>query len=410
MLIVKKFGGTSVADANCIKNVAKIIKKDYLAGNKVAVVVSAMGKTTNEFITLSKQINPNPSKREYDVLLSAGEQISISLLAMALEKIGVKAISFTGWQIGFLTCGAHSKAKIKSIDKNKIIKKLNENHVIIIAGFQGVTEFGDITTLGRGGSDTSAVALAVALKADLCEIYTDVDGIYTIDPRIIKNARKLKKISYTEMLELASLGASVLHSRAVEIARNNKIKLCVRSSFNIDTEGTFVVNENELNTLERKVIITGIAIDNNVFSVSLIKVEDKPGVASEIFTELAKQNINVDMIVQSSNKSYYKDITFTVESNDFKDTIQAIENIKSKLKFENISYSKEVSKLSIVGAGIKTNPGVAAKMFEILAANNVNIEMISTSEIRISTVVSENIKDKVVNELYDVFNLDRGDN
>jgi len=402
-LIVQKYGGTSVANVERIKKVAENIYKTRSQGNKMVVVVSALGDTTDELISLAKQINPQPSSREMDMLLATGEQVSIALLAMALEAINVPVISFTGPQVGIITDNVHTKARIKEIKTERIQEELEQNKVIIVAGFQGKTCENEITTLGRGGSDTTAVALAASLKAKLCEIYTDVEGVFTADPRIVTKASKLSRISYDEMLELASLGAKVLHPRSVELAKLYKVPLCVRSSF-VNKEGTVVV-ENEL--LEKELVVTGLAHDLNVAKIGVFDVPDQPGVASAIFDGLAQANINVDMIVQSAMRNNINDIAFTIPKDDLEKALEIVKKVGKEIGASEIVYDDNLAKVSIVGAGMISSPGVAAKMFNILAKNKINLEMISTSEIKVSCIIKSNEVEKALIALHDGFELDQ---
>ena len=397
-LIVQKFGGTSVKDAERIFNVAKIVTDTYSAGNDVVVVVSAQGDTTDDLIAKAAEINANPSKREMDVLLSTGEQISISLLAMALEKLGFPVISLTGRQAGFVTQTNYGNARIKSIDSHRLHRELDKHRIVVVAGFQGLNRFDDITTLGRGGSDTSAVALAAELGADLCQIYTDVDGIYTADPRIVKNAIKLDEISFDEMLELASLGAQVLHNRSVEMAKKYGVNMEVVSSLE-RKPGTKV---KEVVKME-KMLVRGVARDDNVARVAVIGLPDEPGIAFKIFTLMAKKNINVDIILQSIGRHNTKDISFTVPLDQVDTAKEALESQLDVLKAEKIEIADNVSKVSIVGAGMQSNPGVAAKMFEALYENHINIHMISTSEIKISVLIDRKNSEKAMNAIHDAF-------
>lgn len=397
-LIVQKFGGTSVRDAERVFNVAKIVTDTYSAGNDVVVVVSAQGDTTDDLIAKAAEINPNPSKREMDVLLSTGEQISISLLAMAIEKLGFPVISLTGRQAGFLVHTNYGNARIKSIDSHRLHRELDKHRIVVVAGFQGLNRFDDITTLGRGGSDTSAVALAAELGADLCQIYTDVDGIYTADPRIVKNAIKLDEISFDEMLELASLGAQVLHNRSVEMAKKYGVNMEVVSSLE-RKPGTKV---KEVVKME-KMLVRGVARDDNVARVAVIGLPDEPGIAFKIFTLMAKKNINVDIILQSIGRHNTKDISFTVPLDQVGTAKEALESQLDVLKAEKIEIADNVSKVSIVGAGMQSNPGVAAKMFEALYENHINIHMISTSEIKISVLIDRKDSEKAMNAIHDAF-------
>lgn len=397
-LIVKKFGGSSVANAERVRNVAEIITDEYKAGNSVVVVVSAQGDTTDDFLEKAAEINTKPSKREMDVLLSAGEQISMALLAMAIEKIGCPVVSLTGWQAGVSTNSVYGAARIKKINTERIMKELDSNRIVIVAGFQGINKYDDITTLGRGGSDTSAVALAAALHADKCEIYTDVDGVYTADPRIVKDAKKLEDISYDEMLELASLGANVLHNRSVELALKYDVQLEVKSSFE-RISGTIV---KEVKNVE-KMLVRGVTRDNDVATISLVGVENTPGKAFKVFSLLAKSNINVDVILQSIGRDNSKDITFSVPSGQLDSALEVLNKNAGVLGAQKIDSHKDVSKVSIVGAGMVSNPGVAAMMFEALYDAHININMISTSEIKISVIIDECDAEKAVRSIHDKF-------
>ena len=397
-LIVQKFGGTSVRDAERVMNVAHIVTDTYKAGNQVVVVVSAQGDTTDDLIEKAKEINENPSKREMDMLLATGEQISISLLAMAIEKLGYPVVSLTGWQAGFETTSAHSSARIRRIEGERLHKELDKNNIVIVAGFQGLSRYGDITTLGRGGSDTSAVALAAALKADLCQIYTDVDGVYTADPRIVKTAKKLDEISFDEMLELATLGAQVLHNRSVEMAKKYNVNLEVLSSLE-KKPGTMV---KEVIPVE-KMLIRGVTRDDNVARIAVIGLPDKPGIAFKVFSLMSKNNINVDIILQSIGRDGTKDISFTVSS-DHKDlAVKVLEENKQALEAQAIELNDNVCKLSIVGAGMQTNAGVATTMFEALFEAGININMISTSEIKISVLIDKEESEKALRVVHDAF-------
>lgn len=399
-LIVQKFGGSSVANAERVFNVANIITDTYKAGNQVIVVVSAQGDTTDDLIEKAKEINPNPSKREMDMLLSTGEQISISLLAMAIEKLGFPVVSLTGWQVGVHTDSNYSSARIRKIDTERMQKELDKKNIIIVAGFQGINRYDDITTLGRGGSDTSAVALAAAMHADLCEIYTDVDGVYTTDPRIVPNASKLDEITFDEMLELASLGANVLHNRSVEMGKKYNVNICVRSSLT-RAPGTIV---KEVVSME-KMLVRGIAKDTDVARVSVCGIEDTPGKAFRIFSLLAKKNINVDIILQSIGHNGLKDISFTTTEGHLDEAIAVLEENKDVLGYESLNWNKDVAKVSIVGAGMVSNPGVAAKMFEALYEAQINIHMIGTSEIKVSVLIDAGKEDKAVRAIHDKFEL-----
>ncbi len=397
-LIVQKFGGTSVANVQRVLNVAEIVTKTYNDGNDVIVVVSAQGDTTDDLLDKAKQINEDASKREMDVLLTAGEQISISLLAIAIEKLGYPVVSLLGWQAGFKTDSAYGSARIENIDSSRIEKELDKRNIVIVAGFQGLNKYDDLTTFGRGGSDTSAVAIASAMNADLCQIYTDVDGIYTADPRVIKNAKKLTEISYDEMLELASLGAQVLNNRSVEMAKKYGIELEVLSSLK-KLPGTIV---KEVVSVE-EMLINGVAKDTNVSRISIVGIPDKPGLAFKIFSKLSARGINVDIILQSIGRDGTKDITFTVVQEQLKEAKEVLsEYIKA---FENVSilYDDSVAKVSIVGAGMETHPGVATKMFEALYDAQINIQMISTSEIKISVLIDQDDVDDAVLAIHNKF-------
>jgi len=401
-IIVQKFGGTSVGNIEKIKKIAKRIKKSKNGNNKLVIVVSAMGSTTNALVSKAKKISSQPSPRELDMLLSTGEQISISLLTIALNEIGCKAISLTGGQSGIKTNRYHKQARITSIDTRRINKELDENNIVIIAGFQGVTDTYDITTLGRGGSDTTAVAVAAALNASLCEIYTDVDGIYTTDPRVYSKAVKLNLISYDEMLEMARQGANILHPRSVEIASNYKIPLVVRSSFN-NNSGTRIV---EVAKME-KTLIRGIALDDDICRITVIKVPDRPGIAFKLFSLLAKNNINIDTIIQNLNHDSKNDISFTINTDDFDKTLEITRNFSSEFESTEVLFKKNVSKLSIIGTGITSNADIAARYFETLYDLGINIEMISTSEIKISCIISSKDTALAVQKIHDNFELDR---
>ena len=400
MLIVKKFGGTSVGSNERIVRVARRCVEEYQKGNDVVVVLSAMGKTTDDLIELARSINPRAKQREMDMLLTTGEQVSVSLMAMALHAMDVPAVSLNAFQVRMHSTSRYGNARFKRVDTERIQHELDSRKIVIVTGFQGVNKYDDITTLGRGGSDTTAVALAAVLHADKCEIYTDVDGIYTADPRIVKNARKLDAISYDEMLELASLGAKVLHNRSVEMAKKYNVELVVRSSLN-ETEGTVV---KEVASVE-KLLVTGVAADANTARISVIGVEDRPGVAFRIFDVLAKKGINVDIILQSVGRDGTKDISFTVASSDMEAAIAILEENKERLTIKDIVWDEHVAKLSVVGAGMMSNPGVAAKMFESLYNSRININMIATSEIRITVLVDEKDIDKAMNAVHDGFEV-----
>ncbi|ACA59587.1 aspartate kinase [Candidatus Desulforudis audaxviator] len=401
MLVVQKFGGTSVADPGRIARVAARIKGAVQDGHRVVVVVSAMGDTTDELLALAREVTRNPSPREIDMLMATGEQVSIALLTMALQAKDCDAISLTGAQAGITTDGIHTKGRIVDIDTARLRSELDRGRVVVVAGFQGVTPDGEITTLGRGGSDTTAVALAAALGAEVCEIYTDVDGVYTADPRLVPEARKLDVISHDEMLELASLGAVVLHPRAVELAKLYGVPLVVRSSFN-DGPGTLI---KEVGDLEKAAVVSGVAHDVNIAKISLFDVEDRPGIASRIFRELARSNINVDMIIQGAMRDGRNDIAFTVSRDDLSRALEAVHRIQGLVGAKGITFNDTLAKVSIVGAGMVSYPGVAATMFEGLAEAGINIAMISTSEIKVSCVISREEIERAVRALHMKFNL-----
>lgn len=397
-----KFGGSSVGSTERMQRVAKRIVKTKEAGNRVVVVVSAMGDTTDDLIDQSKQLNPNPPAREMDMLLTTGEQISVALLSMTIHQLGSQAVSYTGWQAGIVTEAVHAKARISDIKPDRIFNALDAGSIVIVAGFQGMTEEGEITTLGRGGSDTTAVALAAAINADVCEIFTDVDGIYSTDPRVVKCARKLNEISYDEMLELAHLGAAVLHPRAVEYAKHNNVKLVVRSSFN-ENEGTTVKEEA---VMEQGVVVSGIAFDKNVARISILGVEDVPGVLAKVFGALANNGIDVDIIVQSGVQEGKADFSFTLSSGDADRAIEVIEGIRNEVSFRETTSETNLVKVSIVGAGMVSNPGVAATMFDAISKLGVSIKMVSTSEIKCSCVIAAEPLQDVVRSLHTAYGLD----
>ena len=400
MLIVKKFGGSSVANKERIFNVAQRCIEDYKAGHDIVVVLSAMGDTTDNLIEMANAINPKAKKREMDMLLSTGEQVSVSLMAMAMHALDVPAVSLNAFQVMMHSTSRYGNARFKRVDTERILHELDSRKIVIVTGFKGVNKYDDITTLGRGGSDTTAVALAAVLHADKCEIYTDVDGVYTADPRIVKDAKKIDVITYDEMLELASLGAKVLHNRSVEMAKKYNVELVVRSSLN-RSEGTVVKEASEM----EKLLVTGVAADKNTAGISVIGVEDKPGIAFRIFDTLAGNNINVDIILQSVGREGTKDISFTVASDDLENAIRILEENKKRLTIQDITWNEKVAKLSIVGAGMMSNPGVAAKMFESLYNSRVNINMISTSEIRITVLVAEDDIEQAMIAVHDGFAL-----
>lgn len=398
MLIVQKFGGSSVADAERVRRVAGLIADTYLAGNDVVVVVSAQGDTTDDLIEKAKEINPNGSRREMDMLLSAGEQISISLLAMAIESMGLPVISLLGWQAGFLTNSSYSAARIKRVNTERIRNELDKKKIVIVAGFQGLNKSDDITTLGRGGSDTSAVAIASAMHADLCQIYTDVEGVYTADPRKIPAAKKLDEITYDEMLELATLGAQVLNNRSVEMAKKYGVELEVLSSFK-RVPGTKVKEATQMESM----LIKSVAKDTQVARVMIVGLPDEPGIAFRIFSMIAKAHINVDIILQSVGRDNTKDITFTVAEDKGEAAVAALREYCDKVGAKKLSYDTGVAKISVVGAGMETHEGTAALMFEALSAADVNIQMISTSEIKISVLIDRKDADRAVAAVHHAF-------
>ncbi len=399
-LIVKKFGGSSVANNDRLFNVARIIEKDYKKGNDIIVVVSAQGDTTDELIEKAYSVNPNgPSKREMDMLISAGEQMSVSLLAMAIETLGLPVVSLLGWQAGFITDSHYSIARIKRVEGERLRAELAKKNIVIVAGFQGINKYDDITTFGRGGSDTSAVAIAAELKADLCQIYTDVDGVYTADPRIVKNAQKLEEITHDEMLELATLGAQVLNNRSVEMAKKHGVEMEVLSSLTPDVKGTIV---KEVVKME-KTIIRGVAKDSNVSRISIVGLADQPGIAFKVFNRLAQAKVNVDIILQSVGRDGTKDITFTVTKDQCNTAIESIQSLSDSLKYKHVVHDESVCKISIVGTGMETHPGVASKMFEALYDADINIQTISTSEIKISVLVDIKDGERALNAVHDKF-------
>ena len=399
-LIVQKFGGTSVANAERIFNVANRVIETYDSDNDVVVVVSAQGDTTDDLIEKAKEINPRASKREMDVLLSTGEQQSMALLAMAIEKLGRPVISLAAWQVGLATDSNYSNARIKRVMGNRIQTELDKHKIVIVAGFQGINKFDDVTTLGRGGSDTSAVALAAALGAELCQIFTDVRGVYTADPRIVPNAKQLTDISFDEMLELASLGANVLHNRSVEVARKYNVNLEVLSSLE-KAPGTVV---KEVNSVE-KMLVRGVARDNDVARISLVNLDNTPGKAFQVFGLLAKHKINVDVIIQSIGRGGKKDISFTVPLGSLDTVLDVLEKNRELIGAEHIDHTENISKVSIVGVGVASNTGVAATMFEALYDAGININMISTSEIKISVLIDKRDAERAVRAIHDKFNL-----
>ena len=400
MLGVKKFGGSSVADTEHIFNVARRCIEDYQKGNDVVVVLSAMGKTTDHLLAQAAEVNPNASKREMDMLLVTGEQVSVALMAMAMQSLGVSAISLNAHQIMMHTNSSYGSAKLKRIDTERIQNELDNRKIVVITGFQGVNKKDDMTTLGRGGSDTTAVALAAALHADVCEIYTDVDGVYTADPRIVENARKLPEVSYSEMLEFATLGAKVLHNRSVELAKKYGVELIVRSSLNY-SEGTVIKEEAKM----ERMLVSGVAADENTARISLIGLKDEPGIAFKIFNTMAKHSINIDIILQSVGRDGTKDISFTVARTDLRDALALIDSNLPSFTARKYEYEENVAKISIIGAGMTSNPGVAAKMFEALAGSNINIKMISTSEIRITVLIDQVDVRRAMRAVHDAFEL-----
>lgn len=400
MLVVKKFGGSSVADKERIFNVARRCIEDYEKGNDVVVVLSAMGKTTDGLIAKAHEINPNPPKRELDMLLVTGEQVSVALMAMAMSSLGVPAVSLNAAQVVMHTSSAYGSAKLKRIDAERIRHELESRRIVIVTGFQGINKYDDFTTLGRGGSDTTAVALAAALHADVCEIYTDVEGVYTADPRVVPNARKLAEVSYDEMLEFASLGAKVLHNRSVEMAKKYGVKLVVLSSLT-RAEGTIVKEETKV----ERTLISGVAADASVARISVLGVENKPGITFRVFNLLAKNHINVDIIIQSVTEPGKKDISFTVAKTDLSDTMDLLRENRESLTAREIVSEEGVAKLSVIGAGMCSNPGVAAKMFEALYSADVNTEMIATSEIRITALIDERDVKSAMRAVHDAFDL-----
>ncbi len=400
-LVVQKYGGTSVGSIEKIKNVARRVARTYDEGNDVVVVVSAMAGETDKLVGLANEMCEFPSEREYDVLVASGEQVSIALLSMCLQSMGYKAKSYLGWQIPIYTDSAFSTARIKEISDGNIREDLRSGNIVVVAGFQGIDQDGNIATLGRGGSDTSAVAVAAAMKADVCEIYTDVDGVYTTDPRIVSNATKVEKISYDEMLEMASLGAKVLQIRSVEFAKKYGVVIHVRSSFN-DNQGTLVMKEDaDMET----VLVSGIAFNKNEAKISVLKVPDTPGIASKLFSPLSEANITVDMIIQNVSHDGLTDMTFTVPRTDFKKALKIVEESAEKIGAEKVISNENIAKVSIIGVGMRSHSGIASKMFATLAAEGVNIQMISTSEIKVSCIIDDKYTELAVRVLHDAFDL-----
>ncbi|MEI7884668.1 MAG: aspartate kinase [Clostridia bacterium] len=402
-IVVQKFGGTSVANPEAMRRVAKRAIECKEAGNQVVVVVSAMGHSTDELLDLMHQVTNKPEKREVDMLLATGEQVSISLVAMTIAEMGHQSISLTGPQVAILTDSVHGSGKILRVEKARLLQELAHGKIVVVAGFQGKTDKGEITTLGRGGSDTTAVAVAAAISADVCEIFTDVDGVYTTDPRLVPEAKKLKSIGYDEMLEMASLGALVLQPRSVEYAKNTGVKIHVRSSFNYN-EGTIV---RESADMEKELAVKGLALDKNCAKMTIFNVPDKPGVAMKLFSALADEHINVDMIVQSNSRAEFNDISFTIEEDQVKKAFSICQQIKEELGATGASYDDQVAKISIIGAGMKTNAGTAAKMFEALAEAAINIHLISTSEIKISCIIDQVDAKKAVAAIHSKFELEK---
>ncbi|WP_457642719.1 aspartate kinase [Persephonella sp.] len=398
-LIVQKYGGTSVGSVERIKNVAQKVKRAVDAGNKVVVVSSAMSGETDRLLGLTRELSSRPDPREQDMVVSTGEQVAIGLLAIALKEIGIDAVSLTGWQVPIYTDSAHTKARIQRIDTHRIHAELDRGKVVIVAGFQGVNELGDITTLGRGGSDTTAVALAAALKADVCEIYTDVTGVFTADPRIVENARKIPVISYEEMMEMASLGSKVMQIRSVEFAAKYGVKIHVKSSF-IDEEGTWIVEEDE--EMER-VAVRGISHDTKESKITVVKVPDKPGIAAKLFKALGDNNIVVDMIVQNVSHEGYTDISFTVNKVDADFAEEIAREVAQEVGASGVERNDRIAKISVVGLGMKTHAGTAGKMFEVLYREGINIYAISTSEIKISCLIDEKYAELAVRALHEAF-------
>ncbi len=403
-LVVQKYGGTSVGTIEKIRNVARRVARTYDDGNDMVVVVSAMAGETNKLVALAEEICEFPSEREYDVLVAAGEQVSVALLAMVLQSMGYKAKSYLGWQIPIYTDNAHTKARIDEIQDANIHEDLRSGTIVIVAGFQGIDRDGNITTLGRGGSDTSAVAVAAALKADVCEILTDVDGVYTTDPRIVPEASKMEKISYDEMLEMASLGSKILQIRSVEFAKKYDVVVHVRSSLN-DNPGTLVMKEDsDMET----VLVSGVTYNKDEAKISVLRVPDQPGIAARLFSPLSDANITVDMIIQNVSHEGSTDLTFTVPRSDFKKALKIVEEAASKVGASGVESNESIAKVSIVGVGMRSHSGVASKMFTTLSTEGVNIQMISTSEIKVSCVIDDKYTELAVRVLHEAFGLDKG--
>lgn len=404
-LVVQKFGGTSVGTIEKIRNVARRVISEKENNNDVIVVVSAMSGETNKLVALANEIAKRPVEREYDVLVSTGEQVTIALLAMALHDMGCKAVSYTASQVKIVTDSAHSKARIKRIDSEKINNDLKEGRVVVVAGFQGVDEEGNLTTLGRGGSDTSAVAIAAALNADVCDIYTDVEGVYTTDPNICDNARKLDKVSYDEMLEMASLGAKVLQTRSVEFAKKYNVPVHVRSTFS-EKNGTMVTKEDK--DME-KVAVSGVAYNKDEAKITIIRVPDKPGIAASLFGPIADANINVDMIIQNISEDGYTNMTFTVPKGDYEKALELVEKTGKELGAKGVTGDPNISKVSVIGVGMRSHAGIASSVFSALSKEGINIQMISTSEIKVSCVIDSKYTELAVRVLHDAFNLGAGE-
>ncbi len=403
-LVVQKYGGTSMGSIERIRNVARRVARTYDEGNDMIVVVSAMSGETNKLVALCNEMCEFPSEREYDVMVATGEQVSIALLAMCLQSMGYKAKSYMGFQVPIITDSAYAKARIEEIDGSKIREDLKNGTIVVVAGFQGIDREGSLTTLGRGGSDTSAVAVAAALNADVCEIYTDVDGVYTTDPRIVPEASKMDKVSYDEMLEMASLGSKVLQIRSVEFAKKYGVVIHVRSSFN-DNPGTLVTKEDA--DMEA-VLVSGITYDKNEAKISVMRVPDKPGIAAKLFSPLSDANITVDMIIQNVSHEGYTDLTFTVPRTDFKKALKIVEDAASRIEAAGVDSNENIAKVSIVGVGMRSHSGVASKMFSTLSAEGINIQMISTSEIKVSCVIDDKYTELAVRVLHDAFGLAKG--
>ena len=405
-LIVQKYGGSSVANPERIKRVAKRVVDTKRQGAEIVVVVSALGDATDELLQLATQVSREPAERELDMLMATGEQVSVALLAMAIHELGEDAVSFTGAQVGILTDGTHTRARLVDINTKRIVRELSQNRIVIIAGFQGANLRQDITTLGRGGSDLTAVALAKALKASVCEIYTDVDGVYTADPRIVPHARKLATISYDEMLEMASLGAQVMQARSIFVAKRFNVPIHVRSSFSV-REGTMITRSTAKSISVEDIVISGISLQKNAAKVTIRDVPDKPGMAARIFSELAIKEINVDMIVQNVSREGFTDVSFTVPKSDLSATLRVARNVAHRINAGEVATDEGVAKLSIVGIGMRSHSGVAARMFEAMARERINIEMISTSEIKISSVIRRQHAERAVRALHRAFGLGR---